>query len=74
VLHKFSLRLDHRPVELRRQELQESINARRTLIAKFEELRAKLATADLSETSRKSPMSESSLQANLDPLPEEEGK
>ena len=74
VLDKLSLRLDHGPVELRRQELQESINARRTLIAKFEELRAKLATADLSETSRKSPMSESSLQANLDPLPEEEGK
>ena|SRR5437867_726746 len=74
VLDKLELRFDHGPAELRRQELQESINARRTLIAKFGELRAKLRTADLSESSRQSPMSESSLQANLDPLPEGEGK
>ena len=84
VVQRLESRLDRGPAELEfrtlpRGELAESIKQRRELVAKFDELREKLRCVNIDarpDNSPKSPMpsigpgAESSVQANLDPLPE----
>ena len=88
VVQRLESRLDRGPAELEfrtlpRGELAESIKQRRELVAKFDELREKLRCVNIDarpDNSPKSPMpsigpgAESSVQANLDPLPEGEDK